>query len=93
MSAAGEIWANMLHNVYAALVEEHNFSSTAQTDPDGREGNVVFLRLFMDGLSKQPCFPTCKCSAHHVNAVESYTDLATPSSCRCPRRHHPVGRY
>lgn len=29
----GEVWANMLHNVYAALVKAHGFSSTAQTDP------------------------------------------------------------
>jgi len=70
MSAAGEIWANMLHNVYAALVKEHGFSSTARTNPDAKEGNIVFLRLFMDGLSKRPCNPTCKCRAHHVNAVE-----------------------
>jgi len=61
MSEAGEIWANMLHNVYAALVKEHGFSSTARTNPDGAEGNIVFLRLVMDGLSKQPCYTTCKC--------------------------------
>lgn len=29
----GEVWANMLHNVYAALVQEYGFSQTAQTDP------------------------------------------------------------
>lgn len=29
----GEVWANMLHNVYAALVQAHGFSQTAQTDP------------------------------------------------------------
>jgi len=66
MSDAGEIWANMLHNVYAALVNMYGFSPTARTNPYGREGNIVFLRLFMDGLSKQSCYPTCKCRAHHV---------------------------
>ncbi|EJF58150.1 hypothetical protein DICSQDRAFT_110674 [Dichomitus squalens LYAD-421 SS1] len=54
----GEVWANLLHNVYAALVGEHGFSSTARTDPSGTEGNVVFLHLFIDALALQPCNPT-----------------------------------
>ncbi|KAJ2930760.1 hypothetical protein H1R20_g6345, partial [Candolleomyces eurysporus] len=54
----GEIWANTLHNVYAALVEQHGFSSTAFTNPDGREGNIVFGHLFFDSLALQPCNPT-----------------------------------
>ena len=29
----GEVWANMLHNVYAGLVSVHGFSDTAHTDP------------------------------------------------------------
>ena len=28
----GEVWANMLHNVYAQLVAAHGFSATAKTD-------------------------------------------------------------
>jgi len=60
MSAAGQIWANMLHNVYAALVEKYGFSSTARTNPDGTEGNIVFLHLLIDALAKQPCNPSCK---------------------------------
>ena len=28
----GEVWANMLHNVYAGLVAAHGFSATAHTD-------------------------------------------------------------
>ncbi|KAF9004975.1 hypothetical protein BDZ89DRAFT_1145365 [Hymenopellis radicata] len=55
--AIGEVWANMLHNVLAALVAEHGFSVTAKTDPTGTEGNVVFLHLFMDALQLQPCNP------------------------------------
>ncbi|KAJ7210611.1 Fungalysin metallopeptidase-domain-containing protein [Mycena rebaudengoi] len=55
---AGEVWANLLHNVYAALVGEHGFSDTAFTDPDQPEGNVVYLHLFIDALPLQPCNPT-----------------------------------
>ncbi|KAF8072209.1 Fungalysin metallopeptidase-domain-containing protein [Lyophyllum atratum] len=54
----GEVWANMLHNVYAALVLSHGWSGTAPTNPDGTEGNIVFLHLFIDALSVQPCNPT-----------------------------------
>ncbi|CAL1708409.1 unnamed protein product [Somion occarium] len=54
----GEVWANLLHNVYAALIGAHGFSSTARTDPSGTAGNVVFLHLFLDALALQPCNPT-----------------------------------
>ncbi|KAI0646696.1 Fungalysin metallopeptidase-domain-containing protein [Trametes meyenii] len=54
----GEIWANVLHNVYAALVKDKGFSKTARTDATGTEGNVIFLHLFIDALSLQPCNPT-----------------------------------
>lgn len=53
----GEVWANMLHNVLAALVDDLGFSTTAQTDPTGTEGNVVFMHLFLDALQLQPCNP------------------------------------
>ncbi len=56
----GEVWANMLHNVYAALVAAHGWSATARTNPNGTEGNVVHLHLFLDALILQPCNPTCK---------------------------------
>lgn len=56
----GEIWANLLHNVLAALVSELGFSTTAKTDPSGSEGNVVWLHLFIDALALQPCNPTCE---------------------------------
>ncbi|KAJ8517459.1 hypothetical protein ONZ45_g5342 [Pleurotus djamor] len=52
------VWANMLHNVYASLVSAHGFSTTARTNPNGTEGNVVFLHLFLDALALQPCNPT-----------------------------------
>lgn len=56
--AIGEVWANILHNVYAALVQAHGYSQTALTDPSGTEGNVVFMHLFIDALPLQPCNPT-----------------------------------
>ncbi|KAF8888327.1 metalloprotease [Infundibulicybe gibba] len=54
----GEVWANMLHNVHAALVKEYGFSENAKTDPTIYQGNVVFMHLFIDALSIQPCDPT-----------------------------------
>lgn len=54
----GEVWANMLHNVLADLVDEHGWSDTSLTDPTGDLGNVVFMHLIMDGLTIQPCEPT-----------------------------------
>ncbi|KAK7028946.1 hypothetical protein VNI00_014786 [Paramarasmius palmivorus] len=56
--AIGEVWANVLHNVYASLVDEKGFSATAMTDPTGTEGNVVFMHLLVDALAIQPCNPT-----------------------------------
>jgi extracellular elastinolytic metalloproteinase len=54
----GEVWANMLHNVYAALVGSKGFSGQARTNPNGTKGNVIFLHLFIDALPLQPCNPT-----------------------------------
>ncbi|KAH9020571.1 Fungalysin metallopeptidase-domain-containing protein [Lactarius pseudohatsudake] len=54
----GEVWANTLHNVYAALVIAKGWSTNALTDPTTNEGNVVWLHLFIDALLLQPCNPT-----------------------------------
>ncbi|KAF8159318.1 Fungalysin metallopeptidase-domain-containing protein [Crassisporium funariophilum] len=54
----GEVWANILHNQYAALVSSNGWSSTARHDPTGPQGNVVWLHIFIDALSLQPCNPT-----------------------------------
>ncbi|KAG8771054.1 hypothetical protein FRC15_003655, partial [Serendipita sp. 397] len=54
----GEVWANMLHNVYAALVKGYGWAADSFTNPDSSSGNVVFLRLFFDALLLQPCNPT-----------------------------------
>jgi extracellular elastinolytic metalloproteinase len=48
----------MLHNVYAALVEDKGFSADKLTDADGVEGNIIWMRLFIDSLALQPCNPT-----------------------------------
>ncbi|KAH9029325.1 Fungalysin metallopeptidase-domain-containing protein [Lactarius deliciosus] len=56
----GEVWANTLHNVYAALVISNGWSKNALTDPTTNEGNVVWLHLFIDALLLQPCNPTCE---------------------------------
>ncbi|KAF5328132.1 hypothetical protein D9611_014937 [Ephemerocybe angulata] len=53
----GEVWANMLHNVQDALVQARGFSEEKLTNPDAPEGNVVFMRLFIDALAVQPCNP------------------------------------
>ncbi|KAI0826421.1 Fungalysin metallopeptidase-domain-containing protein [Irpex lacteus] len=54
----GEIWANILHNVLAALVGDHGFTADARTNPSSNAGNVVFMHLFMDSLPLLPCNPT-----------------------------------
>jgi hypothetical protein len=56
----GEVWANILHNVYATLVARYGFDANARTDPTLQTGNAVFLHLFIDGLLLQPCNPTCE---------------------------------
>jgi extracellular elastinolytic metalloproteinase len=60
MTAIGEVWANMLHNVYAALVAEHGWDANFRVDPTVKAGNAVFLHLFMDALLLQPCNPDCE---------------------------------
>jgi extracellular elastinolytic metalloproteinase len=54
----GEVWANTLVNVYAALVKQYGFDANARTDSTGRCGNTVFLHLILDGMALQPCNPT-----------------------------------
>lgn len=56
--AIREVWANILHNVYAALVAAHGFSTNGHFDSTTTGGNTIFLHLFMDALSIQPCNPT-----------------------------------
>ncbi|KAJ8089367.1 hypothetical protein PM082_014615 [Marasmius tenuissimus] len=53
-----QVWANMLHNVYAQLILNHGWSISARTNPAGTLGNVVFLNIVVKGLALQPCNPT-----------------------------------
>ncbi|KAJ7161771.1 Fungalysin metallopeptidase-domain-containing protein [Mycena crocata] len=54
----GEVWANLLHNIYAALVAEYGWAEDFKTNPDGTEGNIVYMHLLIDALPLQPCQPT-----------------------------------
>ena len=84
----GEVWANMLHNVLAALVDALGFSSTAKTDASGPEGNVVFMHLMLDALPLQPCNPTCMLLPISLCS----TLISTSASLDGPRCDHPGGR-
>ncbi|KAH7105119.1 Fungalysin metallopeptidase-domain-containing protein [Auriculariales sp. MPI-PUGE-AT-0066] len=54
----GEIWANLLINVYAALVDASGFDVKAHKDASLTTGNSIWLHLFIDSLALQPCAPT-----------------------------------
>ncbi|KAH7101038.1 Fungalysin metallopeptidase-domain-containing protein [Auriculariales sp. MPI-PUGE-AT-0066] len=56
--AAGEVWANLLHNVLAALIAEYGYADDARTNPEGTGGNTIYMHLFIDALLLQPCNPT-----------------------------------
>lgn len=57
-NAIGEVWANMLHVLLAALADNRGWSNTFLTDSTGNLGNVVFMHLLMDSMSMVPCEPT-----------------------------------
>lgn len=50
----------MLHQVYATLVDKFVSSDEKFTNPDTLVENILFMRLFMESLSVQPCNPTCE---------------------------------
>jgi extracellular elastinolytic metalloproteinase len=54
----GEVWANILVNVYAAFVAAWGFSDDARKTAFGSGGNTYFLQLLLDGMALQPCNPT-----------------------------------
>ncbi|CAE6475441.1 unnamed protein product [Rhizoctonia solani] len=53
----GEVWALIWHEIYAALIEKHGFT-TEKNNPNSTTGNVVALHLFIDAMKLQPCNPT-----------------------------------
>ncbi|CAE6483423.1 unnamed protein product [Rhizoctonia solani] len=54
----GEVWATMLHELFAALVDSYGLSDNLRTDAFEMKGNVIMLHLIMDGFQLQPCNPT-----------------------------------
>ena len=68
-TAVGEVWASILYDVYAGLVDTFGFSVNARTNPNDRgnrgdptdfpAGNIVFMRLFMVTLPLLGFQPTC----------------------------------
>ncbi|KAI9592594.1 Fungalysin metallopeptidase-domain-containing protein [Syncephalis fuscata] len=53
----GEVWANMLYEVYWALVNKLGFHKDKYS-ADVTKGNTLALQLVIDGLKLQPCNPT-----------------------------------
>ncbi|KAH6573489.1 hypothetical protein BASA60_005998 [Batrachochytrium salamandrivorans] len=53
----GEIWATMLWEVYWNFVEKYGFSANLH-DATQKQGNIMFLQLFVGALMIQPCDPT-----------------------------------
>ncbi|KAJ7935939.1 Fungalysin metallopeptidase-domain-containing protein [Mycena leptocephala] len=62
----GEVWCNLLHNIYAALVAQYGWSPDARTNPDGTKGNIVHTHLIIDSLPLQPCNPTFALTARNA---------------------------
>lgn len=76
LSDIGEVWANMLHGVYADLVAARGYANDALTNPNGSGGNTMFMHLMMDGWALQPCNPTCKFSPpnrRHLRAIDLHS--------------------
>ncbi|CAE6415624.1 hypothetical protein ACGC1H_007169 [Rhizoctonia solani] len=54
---AGEVWATMWHEIFAALIAKSGFSAD-KNNAAGTAGNIVALHLLVDALQLQPCNPT-----------------------------------
>ncbi|KAJ1925827.1 hypothetical protein IWQ60_004314 [Tieghemiomyces parasiticus] len=54
--AKGEVWAEMLYEVFWALVDEHGYTED-WFSASPHHGNTLALQLVVDGLSLQPCRP------------------------------------
>ncbi|KAH9274755.1 hypothetical protein BASA83_002960 [Batrachochytrium salamandrivorans] len=66
----GEIWASLLLEVYCNLVDEYGFSANLH-DATQKEGNVIFIQLFVGTLMIQPCEPTFE-SAYDAMLAADY---------------------
>jgi extracellular elastinolytic metalloproteinase len=74
----GEVWANTLVNVYAALVAAHGFDSGAKTSATGTGGNTIFLHLMLDGC--QFSLPFHSYFPHSYTFSQSLSSPATRPS-------------
>lgn len=52
--AIGEVWNNMIWDLYWAMVDEYGFDEDQWT---GTGGNNMAIQLVMDGMKMQPCSP------------------------------------
>ncbi|KAI8056202.1 Fungalysin metallopeptidase-domain-containing protein [Syncephalis plumigaleata] len=55
--AIGEIWANILYEIYWNLVEKHGFTEDVHS-ADITKGNTLALQLVVNSMKLQPCNPT-----------------------------------
>jgi extracellular elastinolytic metalloproteinase len=53
----GEIWSSMLFEVYWNLVDKFGFDKDFRRNPNGTNGNNRFLKVLVEGMKLQPCFP------------------------------------
>ena len=59
----GEVWAQILYDVYWSLIEDHRLTPHNPFWDDGqglhpRGPNDIMLRLLIEGMKLQPCWPT-----------------------------------
>jgi len=54
----GEIWANMLYEVYWSLMQATGKFNSNIFNPDTSAGNSLALQVVVDSLKLQPCNPT-----------------------------------
>jgi extracellular elastinolytic metalloproteinase len=77
-AAMGEVWANILHNVYLALADVYDWTWLFDEDTTVPGGNTIFFHLLFDALLLQPCNPTCKLfPLLPYSAVLSHVDTDT----------------
>ncbi|KAJ7774690.1 Fungalysin metallopeptidase-domain-containing protein [Mycena olivaceomarginata] len=88
----GEVWAKLLHNVYTALVGQWGWSPDLRTNPDGTEGNIVYMHLFIYSLPLQPCSPTflTVCNAWLQADINRYNGTTAASYGRRSRARGSV---
>jgi extracellular elastinolytic metalloproteinase len=91
----GEIWANMLYEVYWSLVVAHGFDEkryrldeNQKKNKSQNKGNVLALMLVVDALALQPCNPTFVQARDAIIAADlvitkAVNDQATSGANEC----------